>query len=258
MTFKGKIAIVTGAAQGVGRAVARRLAERGATVAMIDRSEELCTAAQEEIQQAGGRTITIGADLETYEGAQAMVRRTIDKFGVIDIVVNNVGGTIWAKPLWEYSPDEIRAEIARSLWPTLWCCREVAPVMRQQRSGAIVNIGSAATRWMLRVPYSAAKGGVHALTVTLARELADRGVRVNCVSPGALVTQDRITPRNPTPLSEQEQAWRQEAYDQSLGDTPQGRPGSPNDVASAVCFLASDEAAYITGQVLFVAGGAIG
>jgi dihydroxycyclohexadiene carboxylate dehydrogenase len=257
-SFEKKIALVTGAAQGVGRATARMLARRGATVVLVDRSADLCESAQREIQSASGSAIALGANLETYEGADAVVRQILDRFGMIDISVHNVGGTIWAKPFWEYDPEQILAEFSRSLFPTVWCCRAVVPVMKERGAGAIVNIGSAATRWLLRVPYSAAKGGVHAMTVCMARELADSGVRVNCVSPGALATHDRITPRNPSPLTQQEEEWRQQAYDQSLRDTPQGRPGSVEEVAAAVCFLASDEASYITGQVLFVAGGAVG
>jgi dihydroxycyclohexadiene carboxylate dehydrogenase len=253
-----KIAIVTGAAQGLGRAIARRLAREGATVVVADRSAEVCAAALQEIEQAGGRAIAVGANLETHAGAQHVVQQVLDRVGAIDIAVHNVGGTIWTRPFWEYSPEQIEAEISRSLWPALWGCHVVVPVMRRQQRGAIVNIGSAATRWALRVPYSAAKGGVHALTVALARDLADGPVRVNCVSPGVLTAQDRITPRNPDPLSADEVVWRQHAYDQSLRDTPQDRAGSADEVTGAVSFLASDDASYITGQVMFVAGGAIG
>lgn len=254
----GKIALVTGAAQGLGRAIARRLAAEGATVVLADRSAEVCAAALQEIEQAGGRALAVGANLETHAGALHTVEQALERFGAIDIAVHNVGGTIRARPFWEYSPELIEAEISRSLWPTLWGCHAVVPVMLRQGHGAIVNIGSAATRWALRVPYAAAKGGVQALTVSLARDLADSRVRVNCIAPGALTAQDRITPRNPDPLSAQEQAWRQQAYDQSLRDTPQGRAGSPEEVAGSVSFLASDDASYITGQVLFVAGGAVG
>ena len=254
----GKIALVTGAAQGLGRAIARRLASEGAVVMLADRSVDVCAAALREIEQSGSRASAVGADLETHAGAQHAVHQTLAHFGAIDIAVHNVGGTIWSRPFWEYSAEQIEAEISRSLWPALWGCHAVVPVMRHQGRGAIVNIGSAATRWALRVPYSAAKGGVHALTVALARDLADGPVRVNCVSPGALTAQDRITPRNPNPLAADEQVWRQQAYDQSLHDTPQCRAGSPEEVTGAVSFLASDDASYITGQVLFVAGGAIG
>jgi len=254
----GRIAIVTGAAQGLGRAIARRLAAEGATVVLADRSAEVCAGAMQEIAQAGGRSHTIGANLETQAGTRQVVQETLQRFGAIDIAVFNVGGTIWARPFWEYSAEQIEAEISRSLWPTLWGCHAVVPVMRQQGRGAIVNIGSTATRSSLRVPYAAAKGAVHAMTVSLARDLAGTGVRVNCVSPGALKTQDRITPRNPDPLSEQELAWRQQAIDESIADTPEGRAGEPDEIAGAVSFFASDDASYITGEVLYVAGGARG
>jgi dihydroxycyclohexadiene carboxylate dehydrogenase len=254
----GKVALVTGAAQGLGRAVASRLAAEGAAVVLADRSVDVCAAALQEIEQSGGRALAVGADLETRAGALAVVEKTLAHFGAIDIAVLNVGGAIWAKPFWEYSPEQIEAEVSRSLWPTLWGCHTILPVMRKQGRGAIVNVGSAATRWSLRVPYSTAKGGVHALTVSLARDLAGSGVRVNCVAPGALALGDRITPRNQAPLTPQELAWRQQAYDQSLQDTPEGRPGRPEEVAGAVSFLASDDASYITGQVVFVAGGAVG
>jgi dihydroxycyclohexadiene carboxylate dehydrogenase len=253
-----KIAIVTGAAQGVGRATARFLAREGATVVLVDRDSGLCAATLRDIEAAGGRAAVVEADLQAWQGAKDTVDRVLQMYGKIDVAVHNVGGSIWAKPFWEYPPEQIEAEISRSLWPTLWCCRAVIPVMLRQKAGAIVNIGSAATRWTYRVPYSAAKGAVHAMTVCMARELADSGVRVNCVSPGALDNADRITPRNPSPLSEAEAVWRREAYAQSLAATPMGRLGQADEIAGAVCFLASGEASYITGQVLFVAGGEFG
>jgi dihydroxycyclohexadiene carboxylate dehydrogenase len=225
---------------------------------LVDRTAELGAAALEEILAAGGRAAALGADLETWDGAQAAVNRAQELFGPLDVAVHNVGGTIWAKPFWEYAAEEMQAEISRSLWPTLYGCRAAVPAMLAHGSGAIVNIGSAATRWTYRVPYSAAKGAVHALTVSLARELAQSGVRVNCVSPGALENADRITARNPQPPGERDVAWRRAAYDQSLAATPMGRLGRADEIADAVCFLASDEASYVTGQVLFVAGGETG
>jgi dihydroxycyclohexadiene carboxylate dehydrogenase len=254
----GKVALVTGAAQGLGRAIARRLALEGASVVLADRSVEVCAAALHEIEQAGGRAIAVGANLETVEGALYIVEQTLERFGSVDIAVHNVGGTIWCRPFWEYSAKQIEAEISRSLWPTLWGCHAIVPVMRRQGRGTIVNIGSAATRWALRVPYSTAKGGVHSLTVSLGRDLAGSGIRVNCVAPGALTAQHRITPRNPDPLMPEEQVWRQQAFDQSLHDTPEGRMGTPDEVAGMVSFLASDDASYINGQVMYVAGGAVG
>lgn len=256
--FDGQIAIVTGAAQGIGRATAIRMAAEGAKVALVDRAIEHCNSVKQEIESAGGTAITIGVDLETHAGAREMVETVLNQWGRIDISVHNVGGTIWAKPFWEYAEDEMVKEINRSLWPTLWCCREVIPVMKEQQAGSIVNVGTVATRGIYRVPYSAAKGGVHAATVSMAMELGETGVRVNCVSPGAIDNGQRAIPRNANPLSAQEQEWMQGIYTQSLRDTPMNRLGQMEEIAAAICFFAAPEASYITGQVLFVAGGGIG
>jgi dihydroxycyclohexadiene carboxylate dehydrogenase len=256
--FANKIAIVTGAAQGVGRAVAQVFASEGAKVVLVDRRAEFLTDVFEEIGGPEGGALCVEADLECYAGAQKMVSEALAAFGQIDISVHNVGGAIKAKPFWEYSESELEAEIARSLWPTIWSCRAVIPPMLARKSGAIVNIGSAASGWMWRVPYSAAKGGVHAMTKCLGRELAEAGVRINCVAPGALAVTDRVAPRNPDALSPAEEEWRKAAIDQSIDDTPMGRPGSVQEVADAVRFFASDAANYVTGQTLYVAGGSSG
>ncbi|WP_333904532.1 1,6-dihydroxycyclohexa-2,4-diene-1-carboxylate dehydrogenase [Achromobacter insolitus] len=256
--FKGQVALVTGAAQGVGRATARRLAAEGAHVVVVDRAEEQGAAVAEEIRAAGGRARFVQADLETHEGAQSMVRAALEINGRIDVSVHNVGGTIWTRPFWEYTPEQMQREVNRSLWPTLWSCREVIPVMRAQGAGAIVNVGSNATRGIYRVPYSASKGGVHAATVCMALELAKSGVRVNCVSPGALDNGVRAIPRNHETPSEQETAWVGEMYASCLRDTPQDRLGQAEEVAAAICFMAAPEASYITGQIMYVAGGDIG
>ncbi len=256
--FTEKVAIVTGAAQGVGRATALRLAAEGASVVLVDRAIEQGNLVKSEIEAAGGTAIALGLDLETSSGARQMVEAAIERFGRIDVSVHNVGGTIWAKPFWEYSEEEMTKEISRSLWPTLWCCRAVIPVMKAQQSGAIVNVGSVATRGIHRVPYSAAKGGVHAATVCMAMELGESGVRVNCVSPGAIDNGQRAIPRNPVPLSEQEKEWMHGVYVQSLRDTPMNRLGQIEEIAAGICFFAAPESSYITGQILYVAGGGIG
>ncbi len=256
--FRSKVAIVTGAAQGIGRATALQLAREGASVVLADRAARECQAVHDEISRAGGEAQVIIADLESSEGARTMVAETLQIHDRIDIAVHNVGGTIWAKPYWEYSEEQIEREISRSLWPTLWCCRAMVPVMLRQKRGAIVNVGSVATRGIHRVPYSAAKGGVHAMSVCLALELAEHGVRVNCVAPGGTDVGMRTIPRSPETPTEQEVIWRRQVGQQTLRDTPLGRYGRPEELAGAICFLASDEASYITGQVLFVAGGGIG
>lgn len=252
------MALVTGSAQGIGRATALRLAAEGASVVLVDRAAAPNQAVRELIIEHGGQALVLDLDLQTQAGAQAMVEQTLHHFGRIDVAVHNVGGTQWAKPFWAYQPEEIQREIDRSLWPTLWCCHAVVPVMRAQGRGAIVNVGSIATRGIHRVPYAAAKGGVHALTVALAMDLGEGGIRVNCVSPGAIDNGQRIVPRNPQPLSDQEAQWMKDIYTQSLRDTPLQRLGTPQEIAAAIAFMASDEASYLTGQVLFVGGGAVG
>lgn len=258
MRFENKVAIVTGAAQGIGRSSAMRFAREGATVVLVDRAEQQCRAVHEEIRAEGGRARVVIADLESSEGARRMTAEALEAYGRIDVSVHNVGGTIWAKPYWEYTDDQITREISRSLWPTLWCCRAVIPAMIEQRAGAIVNVGSVATRGINRVPYSAAKGGVHAMTACLAMELAGYGVRVNCAAPGGTDVGVRAIPRNTETRSEQDDVWWQQVAAQTRRDTPLGRQGRPDELAAAICFLASDEASYITGEVLFVAGGGVG
>ncbi len=161
--------LVTGAAQGIGRRVAERVLEEGALLVAVDRSELV-----HELQHEHALTLT--ADLEQYAECAQVMAATKARFGRIDILINNVGGTIWAKPFEHYAEHEIEAEVRRSLFPTLWCCHSVLPYMLEQGSGAIVNVSSIATRSINRVPYGAAKGGVNALTACLALETAGSGI----------------------------------------------------------------------------------
>ena len=255
--FQQRVAVVTGAAQGIGRAAAERFAQEGAKVFLVDRAAEQGLAAVEEICAGGGDARFLEADLESHGGARAMVEEVLRQAGRIDVAVHNVGGTIHVKPFWEYQPREIEQEISRSLLPTLWCCREVIPVMLRQQRGAIVNVGSAVTRGgLFRVPYAAAKGGVHVMTTCLAHELTDTGVRVNCVAPGAMDNADRVIPRNTQPPTDLDRERMQALYARALSETPLGRRGRAEEVAAAICFLAADESSFITGQILSVAGGA--
>jgi dihydroxycyclohexadiene carboxylate dehydrogenase len=252
--FAGKTAIVTGAAQGIGREVALRLAREGARVALVDRSELI-----EEVRgEAGDAAIAVTADLETFAGAQSAVERARAAFGRIDILVNNVGGTIWAKPFAEYDEAQIEAEVRRSLFPTLWCCRAVLPAMLGTGGGVIVNLSSVATRGVNRVPYAAAKGGVNAITACLAMEYAGHGIRVVGVAPGGTEAPPRRIPRNSAPRSAQEDAWMQQVVDQTTASSLMHRYGTTAEQAAAILFLASDEASYITGVTLPVAGGDLG
>ena len=252
--FAGKTALVTGAAQGIGREVALRLAREGARVALVDRSELV----EEVRQEAGGEALAITADLEAYSGATTAVARALAAFGRIDILVNNVGGTIWAKPFAQYEAAQIEAEIRRSLFPTLWCCHAVLPAMLEAGGGVIVNVSSVATRGVNRVPYSAAKGGVNAITASLAMEYAGHGIRVCATAPGGTEAPPRRVPRNAAPRSAEEDGWMQQVVEQTKASSLMHRYGTIEEQAAAILFLASDEASYITGVTLPVAGGDLG
>lgn len=249
--FSGKVTLVTGAAQGIGRAVAERLREEGAQLVAIDRSELV-----HELE--GERTLTLTADLEQHAECVRVVELARAQFGAVDVLVNNVGGTIWAKPFEHYEVAEIEAEVRRSLFPTLWCCHAVLPYMLAQGKGAIVNVSSIATRGVNRVPYGAAKGGVNALTACLAFETAQRGVRVNATAPGGTDAPPRRIPRNGQVQSDLEKVWYQQIVDQTVGSSLMKRYGSIEEQVGAILFLASDEASYITGVTLPVGGGDLG
>lgn len=254
--FAGKTAVVTGAAQGIGRDVALRLAREGAHVALVDRSD-LVKGVREEAG-AGSQHVAIIADLEAYAGASDAIEQAQARFGRIDILINNVGGTIWAKPYAEYAEAEIEAEIRRSLFPTLWCCRAALPGMLGQGGGVIVNVSSVATRGINRVPYAAAKGGVNAITASLAMEYAGHGIRVCAVAPGGTEAPPRRIPRNAAAPSAQETQWYQQIIDQTVSSSLMKRYGTIEEQVAAILFLASDEASYITGVTLPVAGGDLG
>ncbi len=247
--FKDKVVIVTGAAQGIGEGVALAAAEEGALLVLADRSPLL-----HEVAARSG-ALAVLADLETYAGAQAVVKAALDKHGRVDVLVNNVGGTIWAKPYQEYEEAQIEAEIRRSLFPTMWSCHAVLPSMIERQQGVIVNVSSIATRSIHRIPYAAAKGGVNAMTASLAIEHAADGIRVNAVATGGTNAPPRKVPRNPRPLSAQEEVWYQAIVDQTIASSLMRRYGEIDDQVKAILFLASDEARYITGSVLPVAGG---
>lgn len=253
--------IVTGAAQGIGRQTALRAAAEGAHLTLVDRSELIADVRDEiaDLVRARGwmdtRVEHVQVDLETWEGAEEAARTARQAHGRIDVSIHAVGGTIWSRPFEEYSAEKIQAEITRSLFPTLWMCRAVLPVMQQQQSGVIVNVSSIATRGINRVPYSAAKGGVNALTASLAMEAAPYGVRVVATAPGGTTAPARRIPRGPGAETDQEQAWSKQVVEQTVETTLLGRYGTLDEQAGPIIFLASDMASYITGTVMPVGGG---
>jgi len=249
--FEDKVAVITGAAQGIGRDVALRFLREGGQAALIDRSPLV-----HELRDDAA--IGVETDLETYAGATAAMDAALSRFGRIDILINNVGGTIWAKPYAEYAEDQIEAEIRRSLFPTLWCCRAVLPAMITAGKGTIVNVSSVATRGVNRVPYAAAKGGVNAITACLAMEYAEHNIRVCAVAPGGTEAPPRRIPRNATEPDAREKDWYQKVVDQTTSSSLMKRYGTTAEQAAAILFMASDDASYITGVTLPVAGGDLG
>ncbi len=251
--FANKVMVVTGAAQGIGLEIARRGAQEGALLSLVDRAAFLPEIAAELALIT--QVESIEADLETFAGAGEAMLRTVKRFGRIDVLMNVVGGTIWMKPFTEYLEAEIEAEVRRSLFPTLWCCRAALPHMVQRGGGVIVNVSSVATRGIYRVPYAASKGGVNAITACLAMEYAPLGIRVVGTAPGGTDAPVRRLARNPNPMTDEEETWSRQVREQTVQSSLLKRYGTLAEQAAVALFLASDEAAYMTGTTTPVGGG---
>jgi len=259
--LKGKVCIVTGAGQGIGRATARRLGQEGGTVVVADRVDASASQTLAVLHDHGVEAIKALVDLANFSGAQALIEQAVAAYGRIDVLVNNVGGTIWIKPYHLYTEDEVKLELERSLYPTLWCCLAALPVMMKQQSGAIVNVGSQSTRGLYRLPYAASKGGILALTKVLAMEYGRYGIRINAMAPGGTEISDRVTPRQfikPGVVAAEDPAeaeYRREMAEDIRNQQALRRRGLPEEQAAAIAFLASDDASFITGQVINCSGG---
>jgi 3-oxoacyl-[acyl-carrier protein] reductase len=242
--LRDRVALVTGASRGIGRAVALALADEGATVAVnYARSSEAAQAVADEIAQAGGSAIALAADVSQAEQVEALLSQLRQQYGRLDVLVNNAGITRDGLML-RMKPQDWQAVLDLNLTGAFLCTQAASKIMLKQRSGRIVNIASVAGEMGNpgQANYSAAKAGLIGLTKTVAREMAERGVTANAVAPGFIATD----------------MTRDLDSEQILSQIPLGRYGQPEEVAGAVRFLAADPAAaYITGQTLNVDGGAV-
>jgi 2,3-dihydroxy-2,3-dihydro-p-cumate dehydrogenase len=241
-----RVAVVTGAARGIGLAVAERLANDGARLVMADADEAGLAASVAGIKAAGGQAVGVTGDLAQEAVANATIQAALDNYGRLDILVNNAGGGV-ILPFLEQTPETLRRTIDRNLWTVLWCCRAALPIMREQRYGRIVNMGADSVRSGLHAhaAYNAAKGGVHALGSGLAREFVRDGITVNAIAPCAVNTPQLVElVKDNAPL-----------LARFIDVIPMGRAGEMDEVAGLVSYVASEEAAFITGQVLSINGG---
>ena len=241
-SLRDRVAIVTGASRGLGRAVAQRLGAAGAAVVAAAR-EQHAEATAAEIRRAGGRAVAVSVDVTDPVRIDAMVRTAIDAFGRVDVLVNNAGIARDRLAL-RMTLADWDAVVTTNLTAAFTCARAVLRPMLKQRSGRIISVGSVVGQMgnAGQVNYAASKAGLVGFSKALAREVASRGITVNVVAPGMIET-------------DMTAALGESARSAMLTQIPLGRLGTADEVAAAVCFLASDESAYITGHVLAVNGG---
>jgi 2,3-dihydroxy-2,3-dihydro-p-cumate dehydrogenase len=241
----GRAAIVTGAARGIGLVIAERLAADGAQLVLGDADAAGLERSVQALRAAGTRVVGVAGDLSQEAVAQATVDAALREFGRLDILVNNAGGGV-ILPFLEQTPETLRRTIDRNLWTAIWSCRAALPVMKKQRYGRIVNLGADSVYSGLHAhaAYNAAKGGVHAMCSALAREFGRDGITVNSVAPCAVNT----------PQLAELIAGDATLHDKFLGVIPLGRAAEMDEVAGFVSYVASEEAGFITGQVLSING----
>jgi NAD(P)-dependent dehydrogenase (short-subunit alcohol dehydrogenase family) len=239
-----RIAIVTGAGRGIGRGIARCLARAGAEVAVVDQAEDRIAGVVAEVESLGRRGLGISADVARAGDVKRVVGETLERFGKIDLLVNNAGVVVVRRMIEQTEEDWDRV-LDVNLKGAFLCCREVVPEMIARKRGAIVNIASIAAFHVTvpHVPYAASKAGLVALTRDLAYEVGRHGIRVNAIAPGPIET----------PMA---RIASEEQRQRIAGNIPLGRIGQPEDIGNAVVFLASDAAGFITGATLPVSGGA--
>lgn len=241
----GRVAIITGASHDIGLAIARALQEAGARVVITDLDEVAVENARSQFPDQAS-VATFYGNLADEGTALRLVEHTVQTFGQLDILVNNAGGGI-ILPFLEHSADTLRQTLERNLWTAIWCNKAALPVMQAQQYGRIIHIGADSVRNGLwdHAAYNAAKGGVHGLTTGLAREFAGAGITVNTVAPSAVRTE----------IYDQLETSQPQLIAKFLSVIPMARAGSCAEVASMVCYLAGEQAGFVTGQVISVNGG---
>jgi glucose 1-dehydrogenase len=245
MRFTDQVVIVTGGANGIGRACATAFAAEGATVVIADVAAEAGAAVVQTIEAAGGKALFVGTDVGNPADVQRLIERTLDQCGRLDVLINNAG-IIKTADFLEISEADFDAVLRVNLKGVFLVGQAAARVMATQGRGAIVNMSStnAVVAIPNQVPYATSKGAVNQLTKVMALALADKGVRVNAIGPGSIMTELLQTVMS-------DEAARHKI----LSRTPLGRCGEPAEVAKVALFLASDEASYITGQTIYPDGG---
>ena len=245
MSLRGKVAIVTGAAKGIGRAIATRFARDGARVVLSDIDEVAGRSAAEALQADGAEARFVRCDVGARDQCVALVEAAIAAFGRLDILVNNAG-IVHAADLLELDEADFDRVLRVNLKGPFLMCKAAVPAMIAQGGGAIINMSSinAVVTIPNQIPYSVSKGGLAQLTRVLAVGLADKGIRVNASGPGSIMTDMLATIMT-------DDAVRRRL----MSRTPLGRPGRPEEVAAIAAFLAGDESSYVTGQTIYPDGG---